>query len=355
MKAQRIEKVKDLLSKYGLDGILLKSPENIFYLSGFRGSEGLLLVTRGDVFLITDFRYITYAKDSVQGLIVLEKGREKDPLPEIVNDYGLKRIGFESNYTSYAIYEEWKKKLKECEILPLKNEIDDIRKIKEPEEIDKIRKAIRIAEEAFIRVYEKIKAGITEKELACELDFEMQRMGAERPSFETIVASGERTAYPHARPSERRIREGDVLIIDFGAQYEGYCSDETCTVFFGEPTKVLKEIRQIVYEAKEKAIEALQAGVPAKKIDSIVRTYIRERGYGDYFGHGTGHGIGLSVHELPQINDLCESILEENMVITIEPGIYIPNVGGVRLEDMVLIREGYPTVLTALRKDLFLV
>jgi Xaa-Pro aminopeptidase len=354
MKGQRIEKVRNLLSKYGLDGILVKSPENIFYLSGFRGSEGLLIVTGGDVILVTDFRYITYAKEELEGVVVMERKGDAYPLSTVVKDYNLKRIGFEALYTTYALYEEWKERLKDSYLFPLKNEIDEIRKCKEPEEIDRIREALRIAEEAFMEVFENLSPGKSEKEVASELDFAMVRKGAEGSAFDTIVASGERSALPHARPSDRLIMEGDVIIVDFGALYEGYCSDETCTIFLGNPPSILREIRDIVYEARERGIESIRAGVSVRDIDAIVRGYIEEKGFGSYFGHGTGHGVGLAVHELPQINERAQGVLEENMVVTIEPGIYIPNVGGVRLEDMVLVQEGYSTVLTSIRKDLFL-
>ncbi len=351
MKAERIEKIRQIMSRYELDGIILTSPENIFYFSGFRGSEGILVVTKGDILLITDFRYVTYAKEAVEGVKVIERKRNTYPLSEVVWAYGLRTVGFESFHTSYAVYEEWRERLKDSRLFPLKKEIDEIRKCKEPEEIDRIRSAIRIAEEAFMEVYERIRPGRTEKEIASELDFAMMKRGAERPSFSTIVASGQRSALPHAMPSDRKIEDGDVLVIDFGAQYEGYCSDQTCTLFVGNPPSLLREIHQIVYEARRRAIEVISSGVPIRSVDSTVRSYIEERGYGEYFGHGTGHGIGLSVHELPQINETVEGVFEENMVVTIEPGIYIPNVGGVRLEDMVLVCEGYSTILTGLRKD----
>ncbi|MCX7858119.1 MAG: Xaa-Pro peptidase family protein [Deltaproteobacteria bacterium] len=354
MKSERLEKIKHLIHRYELDAILIKSLENIFYLSGFRGSDGLLVVTRGDVILITDFRYITYAKEATEGVVIMERKKDLYPLSTIVRDYDLKRVGFESLYTPYALYQEWQDKLKECEFFPLRSEIDEVRRSKEPDEVDKIRNAVRIAEEAFMEVYEGIRPGKSEKEIAAELDFAMIRRGAEKPSFDTIVAAGERSALPHAKPSNRKIKEGDVVIVDFGAQYEGYCSDETCTIFVGNPPNLLWEIHEIVYEAKQRALDAISVGIPLKKIDSIVRGYIEEKGYGSYFGHGTGHGIGINVHELPQINETAEGVFEENMVVTIEPGIYIPNVGGVRLEDMVLVREGYSTVLTGIRKDLFL-
>lgn len=353
MSAERIKRAREIISKYGLDAILVKGPENIFYFSGFRGSEALLIITGGDVILITDFRYITYAKEELRGITVIERKRDEYPLLEVVKNYGLKRLGFDSLNTSYALFSEWQEKLKGSEFFPLKWELEEIRKCKEPEEIDKIRKAIKIAEEAFTEVYEFIRPGKTEKEIASELDFAMMRRGADKPSFETIVASGERAALPHAKPSEKKIKEGEVVIVDFGAQYDGYCSDETCTIFLGKPSALLKEIHEVVYEARKKALDNIFSGTPAKKIDDIVRGYIEEKGYGTYFRHSTGHGVGLSVHELPQINETSECVLEENMIITIEPGIYIPGLGGVRLEDMVLVGQGYSTILTGIRKDLF--
>lgn len=352
MRENRVEKVLALLSKMELDACLLKGMDNIFYLTGFRGSEGTLLVTRGDVFLMTDFRYITYAQEVTHGIKIVELRDKKNILGEICNQYGIRKIGFDSLHTPFFAYKKWLEAVESVEFVPLDNTIEEIRKNKEPEEIDRIIEAIEIATKAFTEVFGGIHPGQTEKEVANNLDYAMRQLGAEGPSFQTIVASGPRTALPHAEPTDKRIREGEMVIIDFGAQVNGYCSDETCTLSIGEVNGKMHDIYTIVNNAKQLALDKIKVGKPIKEVDMMVRGYIEEAGYGDFFRHGTGHGVGIAVHEAPAINSTGEGLLEEGMVITIEPGIYIPNLGGVRLEDMVLITADAPRVLTSIRKDM---
>jgi Xaa-Pro aminopeptidase len=352
MRENRVEKVLALLSKMELDACLLKGMDNIFYLTGFRGSEGTLLVTRGDVFLMTDFRYITYAQEVTHGIKIVELRDKKNILGEICNQYGIRKIGFDSLHTPFFTYKKWLEAVESVEFVPLDNIIEEIRKNKEPEEIDRIIEAIEIATKAFTEVFGGIHPGQTEKEVANNLDYAMRQLGAEGPSFQTIVASGPRAALPHAEPTDKRIREGEMVIIDFGAQANGYCSDETCTLSIGEVNGKMHDIYTIVNNAKQLALDKIKVGKPIKEVDMMVRGYIEEAGYGDFFRHGTGHGVGIAVHEAPAINSTGEGLLEEGMVITIEPGIYIPNLGGVRLEDMVLITADAPRVLTSIRKDM---
>ena len=352
MRENRVEKVLALLSKMELDACLLKGMDNIFYLTGFRGSEGTLLVTRGDVFLMTDFRYITHAQEVTHGIKIVELRDKKNILEEICNQYGIRKIGFDSLHTPFFAYKKWSETAESVEFVPLDNTIEEIRKNKEPEEIDKIISAIEIATKAFTEVFGGIHPGQTEKEVANNLDYAMRRLGAEGPSFQTIVASGPRAALPHAEPTDKQIQEGEMVIIDFGAQANGYCSDETCTLSIGEVNGKMHDIYTIVNNAKQFALDKIKVGKPIKEVDMIVRGYIEEAGYGDFFRHGTGHGVGIAVHEAPAINSAGEGLLEEGMVITIEPGIYIPNLGGVRLEDMLLITADAPRVLTRIRKDM---
>lgn len=352
MREKRVEKVFALLNTIGLDACLLKGMDNIFYLTGFRGSEGTLLVTKGDVFLMTDFRYITYAQEVTHGLKIIELWDTNNILGDICNQYDIRKIGFDSLRTPFFAYKKWSEAVKNVELVPLDNTIEEIRKNKEPEEVDRIIKAIDIATKAFAEVFEGIHPGLTEKEIANELDYAMRRFGAEGPSFPTIVASGPRAALPHAEPSEKQIREGEAVIIDFGAQVDGYCSDETCTLSIGEVNGKIQDIFAIVSNAKQLVLDKIKVGMAIKEVDMMVRGYIEEAGYGDFFRHGTGHGVGIAVHESPAINSTGEGLLEEGMVITIEPGVYIPNLGGVRLEDMVLITADAPRVLTRIRKDM---
>ena len=351
MRENRVEKVLTLMSKMNVNACLLKGMDNIFYLTGFRGSEGTLFVTKGDVFLLTDFRYITYAQEVTQGIKIIELRDNRNVLGELCSQYGIERIGFDSLHTMFFTFKKWSESIQNVEFIPLDASIEEIRKNKEPEEIDRIVKAIDIATKAFTDIFNTIHAGQTEKEVANNLDYAMRHLGAEGPSFPTIVASGPRAALPHAEPTDKKIRAGEMVIIDFGAQVDGYCSDETCTLSVGDTNGKLQDIYSIVNSAKQLALNKARVGIPIKEVDMIVRAYIDEAGYGDFFRHGTGHGVGIAVHEAPAINSTGNGLLEEGMVITIEPGIYIPNIGGVRLEDMVLITADAPRVLTRIRKD----
>ena len=332
---------------------MLRGMDNIFYLTGFRGTEGTLLVTRGDVFLLTDSRYITYAQEVATGCTVLEVRAKDRILDDLFRKYAITKSGFDSFHTSFQMYQSWKEGSPDVEFVPLAGDIEAIRQCKEPEEVLALRKAIDIATEAFASIYGTILPGRTEREIANDLDYAMRRLGAEGPSFETIVASGPRAALPHGHPTDRVLEAGEAVIIDFGCLVDGYCTDETCTVSLGEASKEIKEIYAVVREAKQKGIDSVRVGLPLQELDMIVRGFIEEKGYGAFFGHGTGHGVGIAVHEPPAVTARSDGLLEEYMVITIEPGIYLPHVGGVRLEDMVLVRENGGEVLTRSRKDLF--
>jgi Xaa-Pro aminopeptidase len=352
MRETGIEKIHNLIYEKGLDACAIRGMDNIFYLTGFKGSEGTLVITKGDVLLITDFRYITHAKEVAKDVKIVELTSKKNVLPEVCEQYVIRRMGFDSYHTTYKTYSMWKDTICNTEFIPLENEIEGIRQCKDPEEIDAIRKAVDIATNAFVEVFEKICPDKTEKDIADELEYAMRRTGADCPSFDTIVASGARAALPHAVPTNKKIREGETIIIDFGSRVDGYCSDETCTILVGEVNEKIKEIFKIVNDARELALEKAKAGMFIRDLDMIVRGFIDDAGYGEFFGHGVGHGIGVAVHEAPSINSTGEGILEENMVITIEPGIYLPSLGGVRLEDMLLITDNGARVLTHIRKDM---
>ena len=352
MKEQRLGRVLEIIEEKDLHSCVLKGMDNIFYLTGFRGSEGTLLVTRGDVVVLTDSRYITHAREVAEGCTVLETRAKDNLLATLFERYGVTRTGFDSYHTPFQTYQNWKEGSPGVEFVPLSNDIEAIRRCKDPDEVLAVRRAIDIATKAFAAALDKIAPGRTEKEVANELDYAMRCFGADAPSFETIVASGPRAALPHARPTDKALEAGEEVIIDFGCLVDGYCSDETCTVPLGEPHGKIREIYGIVREAKEKGIRAVRAGLPVQELDMIVRGFVEDKGYGDFFRHGTGHGVGIAVHEAPAVTVNGEGLLEENMIITIEPGIYIPHVGGVRLEDMVLVTQDGGEVLTKLRKDL---
>jgi Xaa-Pro aminopeptidase len=351
MRDKRIDRVRGILEQNNLHACVFKGMDNIFYLTGFRGSEGTAIVTRGDVILMTDSRYSTYAREVATGCIIIEtKGRDQS-LPDVFERYGIKSTGFDSYHVTYQLYCYWKTIAPTVEFIPLENDTEGIRECKEPGEILAIRKAIKIATDAFAAVVEKIGAGRSEREIAIELDYTMLRLGADRPSFDTIVASGPRAALPHGQPTNKLLKTGEPVIVDFGCQVDGYCSDETVTLSVGRPDERIKEICDVVREAQEKGCQAVKAGTAVREIDMIVRGFIEDKGYGEYFGHGTGHGVGIAVHEAPAITARTDGLLDPGMVITVEPGIYIPNVGGVRLENMVLVTERGGEILTHLKKD----
>ena len=351
MRENRIAMVLNIIEDMDLDACVLRGMENIFYLTGFRGSEGTLVVTRKGLFLLTDFRYITYAREVTRDIQVVEIKLLKQNLSELCREQGIKKIGFDSFHTTFNIYQTWKDALLDILFVPLGNRIEEIRKCKDPEEIESILKAVRIATGAFLEVFERLDQGKTEKEVANDLDFAMRRLGADCPSFNTIVASGPRGALPHAEPTDKPILKGETVIIDFGAQVNGYCSDETCTVSVGKTNGKMEEVFSVVNNARIFALANIKVGLSIKELDSMVRGFIKDAGYGDFFRHGVGHGIGIAVHETPAINSSAEGIFEENMVVTIEPGIYIPELGGIRLEDMVLLTAQGPQIITKIRKD----
>jgi Xaa-Pro aminopeptidase len=352
MTELRTGKVRQILEEKGLHACILKGMDNIFYLTGFRGTEGTAIVTKGDVVLLVDGRYVTYAREVASGCQVIEtKGRDQG-LTEILDRYGVVKTAFDSINTLYYTYHHWKEMAPSVDFIPLEDDIESIRKMKAAEEVASIRKAITVATDAFNTICGKVTSGMTEKELAGELDYTMCRLGASQPSFETIVASGPRSALPHGQPTSKVIQKGESVVIDFGAQVDGYCSDETATISFGSVHEQIRIIADIVRSALRKGIDSVKVGTPIRDIDVTVRTFIADKGYGDYFRHGTGHGVGIAVHEAPSVTSKAEGLLEEGMVITIEPGIYLPGIGGVRLEDMVLVTSQGPEILTRLKKDI---
>jgi Xaa-Pro aminopeptidase len=348
-------RVESILQKKSVEGILFFSPENIRYLTGFSGSEGYLLVGKDEKLLLVDSRYITQAQEETQGCRVslVDKGMTGVAAP--VSSLGLKRLGLEAQGISVARYEQLKKGLETIKLVPIKDELERLRGSKTAEEIAWITKASQIAEAAWEEVLTLVAPGVHEADLALELEYRMKKKGAERIAFDTIVASGPRAALPHAQPTTRPIEQGDLLLFDFGCRYRGYCSDESCTVIVNRATEEQRRIYGVVKDAHDKAIEQVRPGKRLAAIDAAAREHINHAGHGAHFGHGTGHGVGLAVHEWPVVGKDSPDVAEEGMVFTIEPGIYIPGWGGVRIEDMVTVTADGCEVLTAISKDLMIV
>lgn len=352
MRQERINRIKRVLREDHLDGIVITSVENVHYLSGFTGSDAALVVTETKGYFLTDSRYTTQAKEEVSGFELIEYKKKTEGLSDLMNGLGLRGIGFEAQNLTYGAHQELAEKVNGGELIPLDKRVRSIRAVKDDEEIGRIRRTIDIASKSLRENIWRITPGTRESEIALELEFSMRRNGADGISFDTIVASGDRSALPHGKPSEKRIDKGDFVIIDFGVRYRGYYSDETCTFFCGKPNRRQKEVYQIVKDAHDRTIASVRPGGRAMELDAVARGWIKDAGYGAYFGHMTGHGVGLAVHENPVIGPETRDVVEEGMIFTVEPGIYIPGWGGVRIEDMVLVTGNGCEVLTNLSKEI---
>ncbi len=350
---ERLKSVRKILDSNQLDGILFTSLENIRYLCGFTGSDGAFVITQKESFFLTDSRYWTQSEEEVKRSQIVHYRKKMEGIFSLFSDQKLRRIGFESASLSFSAHQFLAEKLPpEAKLISLEEEIKNIRAPKDKQELSLLRTAIEIASKAFLEIQELLKEGAVEREVSLEMEWSMKRKGAEALGFDIIIASGRRSALPHGKASAKRVENGDFILIDFGSKFEGYHSDQTRTVVCGHPSSEQQKIYQIVKEAHDKAIERVRPGIPISEVDGAARDYIRDKGYGEYFGHGLGHGIGLAVHEEPVVNSENKSLVQEGMVFTIEPGIYIPNLGGVRIEDMVLVTSHGAELLTFLPSEL---
>ncbi|CDF58221.1 M24 family metallopeptidase [Thermobrachium celere] len=353
MIEKRLQKFLAKFDELNIDAALVYKDENRNYLSGFTGDDSFLFITKEKSYFITDSRYTEQAQNEVVGFEVLEyKPPIHDFIKSLVEKHNVKRLGVEEDRMSLSDYITYKEKLEGVEIVKLEQTIEKIRMIKDDEEIKLIETAASIADKAFEHILKFIKPGISEREVALEIEFFMKKMGASALSFPTIVASGTRSSLPHGTASDKIIQEGEFITLDFGCVYKGYCSDMTRTIVLGKANEKQKEIYNIVLEANEAALKAVRPGISCVELDKIARDIIVEKGYGDRFGHGLGHGVGREVHELPFVNARSKFNLEPGMIITDEPGIYIPGFGGVRIEELVLVTEDGYRVLSKSPKHL---
>ncbi|MCX8031437.1 MAG: Xaa-Pro peptidase family protein [Thermodesulfovibrionales bacterium] len=347
----KLEYLHNLVKKKKIDAFLVSNIKNIKYLTNFSGSSAILLVTKDSAIFITDFRYREQALKEVKGWqIITEKGKRITFLKRIFKRFQIKKVGFETAI-SYHFFENLKKIANE--VIPFRNTIEQMRQIKTVEEIRCIKKAIEIAESSFLKVKPYIKKGVREIEIANKLESEIKNHGSIKLPFDIIVASGKNSAMPHARPTDKTLNEGDFVIIDWGAEYNGYFSDMTRTFIIKDKDLSKKcYIYEVVNEARKKTISKIISGVKAKEIDKIAREFITSKDFGKFFGHATGHGIGLDVHEAPSISKSSNEKIVDSMVFTIEPGIYLKEIGGVRIEDIVVVKEGKADILTTLPTEL---
>ncbi len=348
--SQRIEKIQAKLRRKKIDALLVTQPHNRRYLSGYtpadhdigESSGALLIPARKAPVLLTDFRFQIQAEQEVEGMEVMLYPKGLLPLLKtLLPDLGIKTLGFESHYILHSVFEKTKDALAKIDITfqPLSDLIEEMRLIKSEEEIDKLRRSVLLNEAVFEEVYQSIEPGQTEIDIALALESTMRRKGAEAPSFETIVATGKRSALPHAVPGDVKIKKNKALMIDMGLILDGYCSDMTRTFVPKKASKKFLKIHRLVRKAQLAATEAIRDGISAAAVDKIARNIISDAGYGKQFGHALGHGVGLAVHENPRLSSRNRKHLKAGMIVTVEPGIYLPDWGGIRLENMVAVRE----------------
>ncbi|CAM3801062.1 M24 family metallopeptidase [Alkalicoccus chagannorensis] len=351
---QIIEQIRSASSVQKTDAFLIQSGINRRYVTGFTGTAGAVLITEKRAFFITDFRYTKQAEDQVKGFeIVEQKGLLLDTVASIIEEEGVKSIGFEKDHVTYTQFEQLQEKLS-CELVPVSGLIEELRMKKSGQEIDVIQEAVDIADRAFDHIQAYIRPGAREIDISNELEFFMRREGAVSSSFDIIVASGWRSALPHGVASTKQIGQGELVTLDFGAYYQGYCSDITRTVAVGEPDSGLRSIYDTVHQAQLTCLEGLKPGITGIEADALARDYITEKGYGRYFGHSTGHGMGMEVHEGPGLSFRSSKKLEPGHVVTVEPGIYIEDTGGTRIEDDVVITEEGCRILSRSTKELLI-
>jgi Xaa-Pro aminopeptidase len=350
---KRINKLREKMKEKDIEAFLVTKKENVRYLSQFTGTAGKLLITETDSVFITDFRYLDQAAEQTDGCVIEEiSSNFIEGFAELIKRKKINNLSFESQDLNFKTYQKLKNKLEVESLNPVESVVEDLRMIKDLNEVDKIKKAVEIADRAFDFLLEFIEVGKSEKEIALELEFFMKKNGGEANAFDFIVASGKRGALPHGVASKKIIEKGDLITIDFGTVFQGYHSDITRTVAVGEPDSELKEIYQLVLRAQQKVISKISSGMDCIEADKIARDLIKEAGYGDNFGHGLGHGIGLEIHENPRLSYTSDGILKAGMVVTDEPGIYISGLGGVRIEDDLLITEEGCEVLNSAPKEL---
>lgn len=340
------------------EAFLVLSEENRFYLTGLHTSNGFCFITGEKCIFGTDFRYIEEAFNTVKSFDVIEeKGKRTEILQDLSRQHGISRIILETEHTSVSLFNNYKDRLVGIDFVAdgkLDRLLQGFRRVKTDEEAEMISKASKISDIAFLSLLPFIKEGVTEKELAARLEFLIKFNGGDGLAFDTIAVSGENSSKPHGVPSDRKVQKGDFITFDFGATYRGYCSDITRTVAVGNVTDEMKNIYDTVYKAQTEALKHIRPGAICKDVDFVARRIISDAGYGDFFGHGLGHGVGIEIHEAPTLSPSCDEALKENTVVTCEPGIYLKGKFGVRIEDTVLVTKDGCKPLNQVTKELII-
>ncbi|WP_373230498.1 M24 family metallopeptidase [Cohnella sp.] len=349
----RVTLLREQLAQSGGQAILVTNAVNRRYLSGFTGSSGVVLITADHAVLLTDFRYREQAPLQAQGFRVVEHGAEMNAaVAELLMEWKIDTLLFEDQDVTFAAYTVLGKKLPSVKLLPSQGIVEKLRMVKDDSELAIMQAAADLADKAFDHILGYIRPGVTEASIALELEVFMRSHGAASSSFETIVASGERSALPHGVASSRIIERDEFVKLDYGAYYQGYCSDITRTVVVGKPSDKHREIYEIVREAQQYALDHLVPGMTGKEGDALTRDIITRYGYGEYFGHGTGHGLGMEIHEAPRLSLTGNVVMTPGMTVTVEPGIYLPGFGGVRIEDDIVFTDTGIRILTHSPKQL---
>lgn len=350
---QRRQRVASALGGREVEGLLVSSLASVRYLTGYAGSNGLLLITPAESHFFTDPRYAVDAKQSIDAACHICKKSLYDEAAKVVKRKRLEKLGFEPGWMQVDAFERLKSKLGDgVTLVPAAGLVEDLRAVKSPAEIALIRAAVRVNSQAFERTMKRVRPGMTEMDVAAELDYQQRRLGAEKPAFETIVAAGARSALPHARPSHKKLEAGEFVLVDMGATVDGYTSDMTRMAFLGAPPRRASALYKAVLEAQLAGIAAVKAGIPSGRVDAAAREVLKRHELDKAFVHSTGHGLGLEIHEGPRIAKKQKTRLQAGMVITIEPGAYVEGFGGVRIEDTVLVTESGCEVLTPTPKEL---
>ncbi|MFD0586788.1 M24 family metallopeptidase [Paenibacillus sp. GCM10027627] len=354
MTMERVKRLRALLEEKGLEALLIGSSYNRRYISGFTGSSGYVLITGTGSYLLTDFRYRVQAAEQAAGLQIVEHGTSPlENVKELLVQEGITKLGFEQEHVTFAEHGQWTRLLgDDISLMPVSGLVEKLRMIKDDAELAIMQEAADLADRTFSHIIGILATGMKESDVALEMEVFMRSNGATSSSFDTIVASGERSALPHGVASSRVIGVDEFVKLDFGAYYKGYCSDLTRTVVIGKPSDKHREIYDIVLEAQLNALANIRPGMTGMEADALCRNIIAKYGYGDHFGHGTGHGLGMEIHEAPRLSKLSDTILTPGMTVTVEPGIYVPGFGGVRIEDDIVITESGIKILTSSSKEL---
>lgn len=348
----RIDKLKRLIEEKGHFPYMVNDLKNIAYLTGFEGSSAQLFVTETDSILVTDSRYGEYAQSVVRGALVeIQNGSPYDMLRSLTDRYSWKKLYIEESIL-LSQFNSIRKELITLDCISDEEYTLQLRLVKDKEEIEKIKKAVLLADSCLISIKSLLREGVSEADISAEIEYYFRKNGSTGSSFDTIVAFGSHSSMPHYHTGNSKLSFGDTVLIDTGCVVDGYCSDITRTFFFGETTAQMRSIYDIVNKARAAAVDGVKPGILSGILDRTARDIITENGFGEYFGHSLGHGVGRDVHEAPRVKNGSDEVLPEGSVITVEPGIYIPGTGGVRIEDMVLIGPSGPQILTTMERDL---